>query len=315
MENLYELRDCVGKIGPLERKRDVLNNRLYDAQMQMEDLLTTYEREQRDVVGMQKDSFSGFVLNLFHQYEAKLEKEKREALEAKIRYDEAVLHRDELSREKRELEEKLAVLHQQRHQYEVELAKRREWMEEHISNVSRQKYQELDNARQEILSQIIEVEEATRASIQVKDTALRAMNSLESADKWATYDIWMKGGIFAHQSKYRYIDDAESDFYRLSYQIEELRAELRDIQQPVEIALSEISPTQKMIDFWFDNVFTDSFVRSQIRDNMHQLDGLIDSIHEIGLLLEVMSEELTSQLKENQRQQEDLLCSIDCGAE
>lgn len=310
MDNLYELRDSIGKIKPLKEKMESLDYLLSQSKAEVDDLLEKYTQEQKDVIEIQKSSFSAFVLKLVNQYDKKLEKEQYEEIEAKANFDQAVVRMEELSCKKKALAEKLALLDAQMQQYEAALNKRRLWMQEHLSDETSQQYHGLGNKRQDMVVQVTEIEEALEAARLASATALQALDALDSAEGWATYDVWSKSNIISHIAKYSHIDKAEDCFHRLLSQLADLRTELLDIQRPVAPELLEISPSQRSIDYWFDNIFTDISVRSQIRDNMDELQDLLSQISSIEIHLIKMRRQLNDQMKENQEQQEALLLCI-----
>ena len=163
----------------------------------------------------------------------------------------------------------------------------------------------------ELLSaQLTEVDEALKAASRAKSTVASAMDSLDSAEGWATYDLWSRGGLLSHAAKYSHIDDAEACFHRLSSQMRSLRSELDDVQGFPDVEFASISSGQRSVDFWFDNIFTDLSVRSQIRDNQDSLRQLAGNIHKIERLLDSRRQELSCQLDKNKSLQEELLLSF-----
>jgi len=307
--NLSETRDNIRAIKPFENKLAALESRLEKAKTNVEDLLQKYEEEHLDVQQMQKESFSSFVLRFFGKYERKLLKEEQQQIEAKAIYDKASADLEQIMHEKQELGTRLNDLRQQAREYEAELENRRVVVRK-LEGDATQRYNQFEEAIDAITMQITEINEALRAASCVKSTAEEAMNSLDSAESWATYDIWARGGILSHAAKYSHIDDAEACFNTLSSQIESLRSELVDVQGLNTSSFTEISSIQRTIDFWFDNIFTDLSVRSQIQDNMEQLRSLLGNIDTVETLLSGKKQDLTLELDKNKRGQEDLLVSL-----
>lgn len=310
MDNLYELRDAVGKIKPLQNKLDALESRIGMAQEQVRTLLVQYEREQKDVERMQSNSFSAFVFKVLQSYEDKLEKEKNEEILAKQTYDRSMLNLEELSREKEALTEKLTYLHQEQARYEAELERRREWIELHQSDWKSLKYREIEEKRQALLSQRTEVDEALGAARRTARTIEETMTSLDGADSWATFDLWVGDGILSHMAKYSYVDKAEANFNRLSSQLSQLRTELSDVKGLSFSGLTEISSSRRAVDFWFDNIFTDYAVRSQIRENIEQLKSLRVHVNQVQAVLGDMDDALARGLDENRKQLEEILLGV-----
>lgn len=310
MASLSEIRDSLNAIRPLEDKVSALDGRLRKAEAKAAALLEKYEKESLDVLQIQKETISSFVLKALGKYDERLEKEKREAIEAKLNYDAASADFDELKREKAELEHRLSELRRQAREYESELARRREYIRLRLSEPEGAEYGRLEGEIADIIAQITEIDEARRAADRVMKTAQSARDSLESAESWASFDMWTKGGLLSHAAKYSHIDEAEACFNRLSSQVRTLRTELSDVQGLAEAELTSVSPGQRAVDFWFDNIFTDISVRSQIRGNIDELSRLTDKVRKTETVLRGRLYELNRHLDELKRRQEDLLVSL-----
>jgi len=310
MGHLSELRDRVLMLPTLENRMMHLQKEIRTAEDEVAGLLRGYERERRDVEQIQKESLSSFIFKVIGKYEDKLEKERREEINAKLAYDRAVTRRDSLVREKEELSSRISVLRGEERTYQTELSIRRRELANKFTGPEGARYAELENERKEIVSQITEIREALSAAARVKSTAQEAFESLKSAEGWATYDAFTRGGIFSHIAKYSHIDSAEHSFHSLSSQLRGLKSELSDVHGLTVSGLSEISSVQRTVDFWFDNIFTDLSVRGQIKDNAGEISRLLDAIDaaESALRAKLRAEE--AMCAENRRREEELLLSL-----
>ena len=310
MTDLSEIRDNLGTIAPLENKISALGERLKCTETDVAVLLKKYENEKYDVQKMQMEGISSFILKTIGKYEGRLEKEKQEEIQAKVNYDRALADLDEIKQEKQALEMRLSSLHSLALKYESELKRRRNQIQQRLSESKGQQYQKFENEIEETLAQITEVEEALHAAKNVELTAQRAAESLRSAESWSTAEIWLGGNILTHAVKYSHIDKAEDCFNHLSSQIETLRTELEDVRELFVSDFTHITSTQRAIDFWFDNIFTNWSVRSKVRENMDRVHLLQEQITEIEEKLNEKSGELNLHLARMKRLQEDLLISL-----
>jgi hypothetical protein len=310
LENLSKIRDSLSAIKPLENKAAALDTRLQIAKTEVAALLEKYEKESLDVLKIQQETIASFVLKLFGKYDDRIEQEKREEIEAKLNYDRALAKLDEFMQGKQELASQLSVLRRQALAYESELENRREYIQQRLSEPDGQQYRQYEDKRRDMMAQITEIDEALKAAMRVTETAQSAAASLKKAEGWATYDIWSRSGFITHAAKYSHIDSAESCFHRLTSQIDDLRRELRDVDELFDIDLTQISGTQRAVDFWFDNIFTDLSVRSKIRDNIEQLNHLIRKVNDVQTMLRDKHRDLNLQLDDIKRRQEDLLLKM-----
>jgi len=307
---LLEKRDRVLMLPALENRMTLLEEEIREAQDDLSKLLRQYERESRNVEQLEKESFSAFLLRLIGKYEDKLEEKQREEINAKLAYDSAVTHLDNLTKEKHELASRILVLKAEEKTFHAELKNRQAKIAEQLTEPQGIRYTELENERNNIIAQITKLEEALRVTALAISTAQEIAISLDKAEGWATFDVFIRGGILMHLAKYSHIDDAEKNFHILSSQLRELQYELRDVHDLPIPSLNEISSTQRSIDFWFDNIFTSLSVRGKIQDNAQEISQLLDSISGIEATLKSKLKEHKNKYIQNRHFEEELLISI-----
>lgn len=280
-KSLLEIRNRLTMLPVLEERMDKLCTRISEAENEIKSLMAKFEAESLDVEQMKAESLSVYILKLIGKYDGKLNKETEQMLAAKMEYDKGSEKVKELHLQRSEAAERLAALNQEKQIYEAELNEREEMIRNSVTSEASIKYRELEAAQDLLSRQLVETDEALSAANRVISTADNAMEHLESAEKWATYDVWLKGGILSHMAKYEHIDNAEEASYRLSSQMADLQRELKDINISGPAEISGIDSTTRAIDFWFDNIFTDLSVRSRIRDDSEQLRALRNQVYEV----------------------------------
>lgn len=311
MKNISETRDKLYILPTLKSKAEKLKNNLASEKNKTSSLLEKYEKESRDVQKIKEESFSSYVYKLFGKYDNKVEKERKEELEAKIDYDNSVLYTVSLENEIHEIKERIKELDLLAYEYKTELEERRVYLKNNLSEPDGQRLEEIEKERESIISQRTETEEAFKAASQTIAIAEKAYESLEGAESWASYDMWTKGGLITHSVKYSHIDEAEEYIQKLSSQIKLLKQELSDVNGLPALNFNEISSSQRTLDFWFDNIFTDMSVRDSIQENMEELDKFISSIQELKDILKEKIKMLDGELKQNTLKEEELLISLD----
>jgi hypothetical protein len=305
-----EMRDRVLMIPTLENRMEFMQKEIQEAKNEVINLLGKYERESRDVERLQKNSFSAFLFKLVGRYEDKLEKEQREEINAKIDYDRAVTHHESLKSEKYDLAKQIFELKTEEQKLHTEIDRRRQEISGKLSEEKGIQLSRIETERKTIMAKIAEIEAAFRATSRVRFTANRIADSLSSAKGWATFDAFTRGGIITHMAKYSHIDEAEAAFNTLSHDLRELQVELGDVEGLSVSGLTEISASQRTFDFWFDNIFTDLSIRSQISDNEAEIDWLIRKIDSIESSLHDKRIERERELEANKKREEELLLSI-----
>ena len=308
--DIIELRDRIQALPALEKKMSTLQKELQSARDEVSKLLRQYEQERGDVERLKKESLSSFLLKLVGKYEDKLEREQQEEITAKLAYDRAAMRLEELTQEQDSLKQRIFDLKAEEKLYQAELNNRRSQLGG-LTGQDAERYAQLEIERKAIITQMTEIREAMSAASRAKSTALSAQASLKSAQSWATYDALTSGGILSHVAKYRHIDSAELNFNVLSSQLRALKKELGDVKGMNTNGLSEISSTQRAVDFWFDNIFTDLSVRGQIMDNADQISRLLRGIYSAESALKTKMRECETKLAANRSAEESLLVSLE----
>lgn len=309
MENIdmIELRKQLASLPVLQEKLQTIRSKINDAKESVDCLLKKYEAESLDVEKLQKDSLRTLILKNFGRYEEKLDKESDEMLAAKLEYDKAYLRLNELETTRSEIENRVAQLNRDMGIFEDELKRREAAVKSSTDSAVSKKYKELEAEQDSLAKRLVETEEAMNAAKRALSTAGSAMEHLRSAENWAAFDTWTRGGIISHMAKYQHIDNAEEDFNRLDSQLEDLGKELQDISLSGIPGIGGIDSTTRTIDFWFDNIFTDLNVRRRIGDDYEKISELHDRISVIVQKLYNDIAEINNRLKELEQRKRDLL--------
>jgi DNA repair exonuclease SbcCD ATPase subunit len=312
MENadLIEIRKNLAMLPSLQERIKILGDRIREAEENVKALLRKYEAESLDVEKLEKNSLSAILLKNFGRYEDRLTRESEEMLAAKLEYDKACARLDDLRKKREESEQRLSLLRQEEKKLGDELARRRKSVKSDAGSEVSQKYGALEAEQDSLAKELVETEEALRAARRVLSTAGSAVDQLERAENWATFDVWTRGGIFSHIAKYEHIDNAKDDFNRLNSQLEDLHRELRDLNLSGVTSLDGVDSGTRAVDFWFDNIFTDMNVRERIRDDKERVSELRDRISGVAYRLDNDISRIKNRLNELEQKKNDLLIGL-----
>jgi len=308
-QSLLRIRNRLAALPVLEKRLKSLQDRISQARADVESLLSGYEKEAMDVDRIKRESFSSTLLKVLGMYEGRLEKEMKEMIRAKARYDAAVVKLNELESEAADIEAEIAELTRDRHLYREELERREAMIRSSTGEISRN-YSMLCEKADNLRRQLTETEEALGVAKRAYETARTALEYLGDAESWATFDVWFSDGIISHMAKYDKIDKAQEAFGRLNAQIEELRMELKDIDPEFGIPPFAIDSATRFFDFWLDNIFTDMRVRNYIRDYQNYAKNICDRISDIMDRLEAVRRNLKEAIRETEEKQEETIISF-----
>jgi hypothetical protein len=304
---LMDIRNNLDLLPVLNARLDKFNEDITLTESNINSLLKKYENESLDVDRLKRDSLSATIYKMIGKYEGKVDKETEEMYRAKLEYDKERERLLGLTKTRFELVSRIKAIEESKSKYEIELLEREEQIKRDISSEAYKEYSMLESERKRSLSQIVETEEALRVANNVLSSAENAVEHLSSAERWATYDVWSRGGIFSHMAKYDHIDNAQESSNRLNSQLKDLRKELADVDLSMSVNFAGVDSTTRAIDFWFDNIFTDLNVRDQIRDDLSSISNLKDAVQDIAYKLDQNKSSLQNKLFDLDKKIQDLI--------
>lgn len=136
-----------------------------------------------------------------------------------------------------------------------------------------------------------EIAEAVSAMQGTRGALNAALELLDSAGGWSTYDTFFGGGLVADIMKHSKIDAATEAFTRVNRALEKLSVELADIGVSALDGI-DISTTLAVFDVLFDNIVSDWMVRDRIAQAKSRAYELRDRLAELA-------EELAAQAQDN----------------
>ncbi|WP_410769096.1 hypothetical protein [Fontibacillus sp. BL9] len=256
------LKQLKQEVASLEHSKEIARNRL--------------AAEEKDVDRLTGMSLSNMLYTMLGKKMEKLDEEQREAVAARIKYEEA----------DRALQDGI----QQIGQLERQLQEVKYWKNDYdriFQDKEKQILQEneelMDLAeRQAVLTvEVKELEEAVRAGQSVQDDLARAEEGLQSARNWGTYDM-LGGGMLSTHIKHNRLDEAMDHIYAAQNNLRRFEKELKDVGGSFSGSGLEVGGLLKFSDYFFDGLITDWLVQGRIKDALDQVQG---RQHEINSLV------------------------------
>ena len=238
--------------------------------------LDDFKKEKADVERLEQQSLSTFVQNILGTYEEKLEKEKKEEIQAKIELDRAAT----LLEDAHEL---LDILDEEITRQEEELILLREDLKR-TDSAFREHITQQEKEILELKQEEKEIKEALDAGERVLDEIDGVLKELDSANSMATWDMFTDS-FFIDLMKYDKIDKAEKELAYLERALERYEKELKDVNLQTSLAYEELSQMSRAFDIFFDNIFSDWNTRDTIRRNIAMLEDMIVEVEDVQDLL------------------------------
>ena len=249
---------------------------------------------------MEKVPITSILIYINGSYDEKLEKEKREILEVKLKYDSA---EDELT----VIEEKIKQIGLKVEDIEVYEEEYRKLLKEKM-NLIKGEDEDLKKAItiiSSIKSEIKEIDEIFIAGEQVLNAFSGAISNLHTAKNWGIFDM-LGGNFIANIGKHIKIDAARKSLSEAKVRLQIFEHELKDISVSDEVNI-DIGRFMTVADFFFDNIFVDFMVQSKINDSINKINQANRYVKVKLASLEFRKKELKSNLEKSEENKEEIV--------
>ena len=277
------------QLGSLARKLFNAEENLSKYQEALEKAIANLEKENRDLERLRNDSFSNTLLKLFGNFDRRYDKEYREIIGAKVEFDKAYAMKIAAARRVKEVEADIE---------EKKLRLRN--IKEDVLRKHPDMNQVVSERQQQILAiqhEWRETNEAEQAGLAVLEALSDIISGLDAADAISTWDLITDNSLILDFFKYDKLDAAEASLLHLEQTVYTFARELRDLDFVFEIDLETISSTQRALDIFFDNLFSDWGTKVIIEKNIENLKKLQDSTEDVMESLAEKKRELETTLE------------------
>lgn len=260
------------------KKIDGSKTMLENARHELKKLEGIMEKEQLDVEKMSQTSLKTLFYKCLGTHDKQVAKEKEEALAAVLKYESYKKSVDELTDklsqltnrhyEMSKVQEKLDALYEE---------KRRVMASFNMPEYA--KIGQLEKEMSFIRREIKELKEAITPGNMAINTLNEAIELLDSAGDWGTWDL-LGGGLIADMMKHDKIDKAKQAILNAQTYVQRLQVELQDVNMSLDGSI-QITGGAVFADFFFDGLIADWYMQSKIsqsRDNVVATCGKIRKI-------------------------------------
>ena len=290
----------------IERQRH-LNTVLNDLLSQRDDLSAKVRqldeirlKEESDVKDLEGKSLKKFYYNVVGKLDEQLTKERREAYEASVKYENAKRELDYVIGRIEECQKELHGLNGCQEEYAKILEEKAKAIKAG-GNESAKRIKELEEAVIRLNSQLKELGEAITAGNQALDTARYISDELDSAKDLSTLDIFTDS-FLVDMAKHSRLDDAQWQMQNLQVQLRRFKTELADVKISAEMSIS-IDGFLRFADYFFDGLISVWMVRDRIEQSRVQIT---DTITKISSVLNRLSSMEQSSREECEKRRKEL---------
>ena len=280
------------QLGSLARKLFNAEENLSKYQEALEKAIANLEKENRDLERLRNDSFSNTLLKLFGNFDRRYDKEYREIIGAKVEFDKAYAMKIAAARRVKEVEADIEEKKLRLRNIKEDVLRRHPDMNQVISERQQQIL-----AIQHEWHEWRETNEAEQAGLAVLEALSDIISGLDAADAISTWDLITDSCLILDFLKNDKLDAAEASLLHLEQTVYTFARELRDLDFVFESDLETISSTQRALDIFFDNLFSDWGTKVIIEKNIENLKKLQDSTEDVMESLAAKRRELETTLE------------------
>ena len=313
-QRLYEIDQAIKALTAAQARRKQLDAQIEELhrqrgerQAKVDETAQSFRKEQDDVDKLEKGGVHAFLLTLIGHKEERLDKERREALAAKLQYDQARSDLEYLENKLNGLIRERDGLRDAPEQLEALWTEKAELVKA-MGGQTGARLVELDRQLSDVTHQQKEVQEALSAGENAKRLLGQVQDDLDSARGWGTWDM-LGGGLIATMAKYDRLDSAQSSIRAAQRALSDFRTELADVSQ-LQVPSIQIGEFATFADYFFDGIFSDWYVQSSIKTAQEGVSEVHMKLTAALRDLEAASQDLNDQQASLKREREDLLDSV-----
>ncbi len=261
---MYRIKKIDSMLNKLRSEQDNLKNKVLK-------LKSILEKENSDVDKLNKKNLSSFFYSTIGKLDDKLEKEQREAMAAKLKYDQALMDLENIEYEIDKLLKERNEYKDSKNQYDSLYEQKKEMLLKSDEGTAK-RILDISHRISDSQNKIRELREAVVAGKNAADCLNNALENLSSAEGWGTWDLF-GGGLLTDLAKHSKLDDTKYEVGRAQELLRKFNTELADVQINSDIHI-ETDGFAKFADIFFDGLISDWFMQSKIRDSYESVSSV-----------------------------------------
>ena len=303
-KQLEEAQQGVFRLHKIDSMLKGLKDEQLSLERKVSELKATLDKEELDVKKLEGNSLAGVFYFVLGRLEERLENEKKEALGAKLKYDQAVRDLEDVKHEISKLcSERMNYMDCER-KYESLYAAKRDMLIKSDPDRA-QKLLDLTEQLNKSKNALKEIREAISAGRSVLSSLEKAMGSLDSAEGWGVWDM-LGGGLISDLAKHSHIDDAKYEAEQAQILLRRFRSELADIKIGDDIHI-ETGGFAKFADFFFDGLIADWFMQSKIKNSQESVSQAESQVQSVLSKLSSLESRESSRIKKVETEIKELI--------
>lgn len=301
---LEEAQQGIHRLNKIDSMLKGLGDEQLSLERKLSELKDILDKENLDVEKLERKSLANIFYSVLGSLPEHVEKEKSEALAAKLKYGQAVLDLEDVKREISMLNSECMKYMDCERMYEGLYAQKKEM----LMKSDPEKAQSLMDFSEQLSiskSSLKEIKEAISAGRNVISCLDKALSSLDSAEGWGTWDM-LGGGLISDLAKHSHIDDAKYEAEQAQGLLRRFKVELADVRISNDIRI-ETDGFAKFSDFFFDGLIADWFMQSKIHNSQESVSQVRNQVQGVLSTLSRLENQESSTIEKLGREIKDLI--------
>ncbi|SET35995.1 hypothetical protein SAMN05216389_109162 [Oceanobacillus limi] len=306
-EQIVKVKGDIRRKQKLESQLTDYKNELHEIEATISQLSNQLNKEQKDVKKLEGVSITNLISTIIGTKYEKLDQEEQEVAAVQLKLEEARKTEQEIVESIEEIDKKLQLLRYSNTAYNQLLKKKEEMIKDNHSSYSEHLYQ-LDEREADTKAYVTELNEAIVAGNHVENALDQAIDSLQSAKGWGTWDM-VGGGMLSSAMKLSHIDDATSHIHIAQTKMRRFQKELVDVNETASMDV-DMSGLLKFADFFFDGFIVDWVVQGRIQDSLAQTQEQLSNVKGIITKLNEQMKKENHTLSRIKMERDKLIASV-----
>lgn len=269
-ENIYlQLK----KLNKLQLKDKTLEGQIEKSEHEIKVYTEQLNQIKEKLEHLESFSFINLYRNLTGKQDEIQEEETGKAAALELKINEAKLMKQDLLKDLQNIKQELNQFNEEqlKQQLEMIILKKESWIKENQPEKAQQ-LQQLEESELHCKNLLIEIEEAKSAGEEALNQLYNALDSLQTASSYSTWDTFLGGGLLATYLKHEKLDESESKIHNAQIALQRFKNELLDIE---ELDAKNLEVTTdgfvKFADYFFDDIFSAWSIHSKISSSKEQI--------------------------------------------
>lgn len=302
---IIRVKGDVRKKKKLEKQRLDYEQELLEIEKTIEQLNEQLIKEKKDVERLERLGITNFMATIFGSKDEKLNKEEQEVAAVQLQLKEALKTKKDITESLKALQQTLKSIMTSEDDLKRLLKEKEQLIKKDQSLYAEQLYN-IDEQDADIQSYLKELKEAISAGGYVTAALERAIDSLESAKGWGTWDM-IGGGVISTAIKHDHINKAEDNIHIAQHRMRSFQKELLDVDELTNDIDVDMSNLLKFADFFFDGFIVDWMVQGRIKDSLLETENQLKQVNEILIKLESLVETNEKELLEIKSKRKEII--------